>query len=359
MIPLVLITGFLGSGKTTLLRLLVEQTRARRCVCIVNEFSSVDIDGQQIDLPPGRLVSIPGGSIFCRCLAGEFIRVLQQASGAACPRPSLPAVGAPAAAPPIEDPPVASEPPDGVLIEASGMADPKVIARMLAETRLDRTYELRRIITVVEPGSFLKLVHTLPNIIAQVEASDLVLINKTDLYDADVIQACRNAVLELNPDAEVVHTQHCRTGIDVFATRSDRAHAQVDESGEGRSSDHERPGGDHARRSLRGGLEAEYALCADPNFQTRTFAFDRPVDGDKLLAALQALQPHIYRAKGFVPTPAGRVYVDVSVAGITCRAAHEPDNGNDLVIISAPDRHDCIDEFARHVELRPGPNVLG
>lgn len=115
---------------------------------------------KSLQLPAGQLVSIPGGSIFCHCLVGEFVRVLGEVA--------------------VVDPR-----PEGVIVEASGIADPKVVVvGMLAETKLDAMFDLRRVVTVVDPGSFHKLIQTLPAITAQVEASDLVLINKTDLYDA-------------------------------------------------------------------------------------------------------------------------------------------------------------------------------
>ena len=80
----------------------------------------------------------------------------------------------------FEDP---ERPLEGVVIEASGIADPKVTVKMLEETRLDGVYELRTVVSVIDPGTFLKLIHTLPNVIAQVEACDVALVNKTDLHD--------------------------------------------------------------------------------------------------------------------------------------------------------------------------------
>lgn len=310
MIPIVLITGFLGSGKTTLLRSLVEQTRGRRCVCIVNEFSAVDVDGQLIELPPGQLVSIPGGSIFCRCLAGEFIRVLHEVSGQAeTPAPEL------------------------VLIEASGIADPRVIVQMLEETRLDQTYVLSRVVSVVDPGSFLALIETLPNIIAQVEASDLVLINKVDLYDAERLARCEEQVRQINSSARLARTQHCHTEWD-WLTETIPAEA--------------------APRSLAG----QYALCADPNYRKRTIAFEKPVDRDKLLTALRSLHPHIYRAKGFVPTTSGQVHVDVSAAGVNCKAAAEPQDHNNLAIIASPTAEAQVEAFMRAIGSDPPSDLL-
>ncbi|MBL7076600.1 MAG: hypothetical protein ISS31_03920, partial [Kiritimatiellae bacterium] len=137
MIPLALVTGFLGCGKTSFLKHTVARYRDRRIVYLVNEFSPLDVDGALVESEDADVVAIPGGSIFCKCLVTEFIGQLQR---------------------------IAREYPDaeGVIIEASGMANPAVVGTMLHETKLDAIYELATVVAVVDPGSFLKLRHTLP-----------------------------------------------------------------------------------------------------------------------------------------------------------------------------------------------------
>jgi G3E family GTPase len=314
MIPLVLITGFLGSGKTTLLRSMLTQARSRRLVCIVNEFGSVDIDGQLLHLPAGQLVSIPGGSIFCHCLVGEFVRVLGQVA-------------------------TVDGRPEGVIVEASGIADPKVVARMLAETKLDATFNLQRIVTVVDPGSFHKLLQTLPAITAQVEASDLVLINKTDLYDAGEVDRTEERIRQINPRVRILRTQYGRMEIDLFGPD------QLDEEGE--------------VGEVRDQKIGEYAQRRDPHYITRTISLTSPVDPEGFLEHLRLLQPHIYRAKGFVPTASGPLYVDVSAAGVASEpAACDSDLEANLVIIAPPECRPQIDAFARTLGLGPSLSIL-
>ncbi|MDH3982239.1 MAG: hypothetical protein OES84_04980, partial [Kiritimatiellaceae bacterium] len=73
MIPICLITGFLGTGKTTLLKRIVEENRDRKWIYLVNEFSALDVDGAIVSAENPDVISIPGGSIFCKCLVTEFI----------------------------------------------------------------------------------------------------------------------------------------------------------------------------------------------------------------------------------------------------------------------------------------------
>jgi len=128
LIPLSLVTGFLGSGKTSLLQHVLATRGERRLAFVVNEFGAVDVDGRLLDVPAGSVVSVAGGSIFCRCKVGEFLDTL----------PRL-----------VED---ADETLDGVLVEASGIADPRVAWRMFEETGLDARFELRSVLAVVDPS---------------------------------------------------------------------------------------------------------------------------------------------------------------------------------------------------------------
>jgi len=255
MLPICLVTGFLGTGKTTFLKNVVARNRDRKIVYLINEFSAHDVDGAIVSAENPNVVSIPGGSIFCKCLVTEFIGQLKKTA---------------------EHWPDA----EGVVIEASGMANPKVMEQMLAETGLDKLYRLATVVSVIDPNSFLKLRHTLPNIIAQIEASDVVLINKTDRNSPEKISETDALVRQINPATERIQTVRCEVAIDLFA--------------------------EHAPR----GLQGEYAKCRDPNYAT--FVTEKSFNGTTLAAFVLAHADDIYRIKG---TLAGEFF-DYSTAGI-------------------------------------------
>ncbi len=264
MIPLVLVTGFLGSGKTTLLRRMAEQENGSKLVFLVNEFSQHDVDAKLLGAEGLEAVSIAGGSIFCRCRVTDFIQQLK----------AIPEVfGAP------EAPVVA------VVVEASGIANPMVVRQMLAETRLDQTYRLCAVVTVVDPKSFLKLRHTLPNILSQVKAADRVILNKVDLCTPAEIRATEAEIERIRPGAQVLETSFCEGDLDLFGAGRERS------------------------------LAGEYAKCVDPNYASLALRSRGPVDLETLEAALRRTGDAVFRAKGFAATPGGTVYVDYSAAG--------------------------------------------
>lgn len=279
MIPLSLITGFLGAGKTTYLEHLVEQYRGRRVLFLVNEFSPMDVDGTRLDLPEEKLVPISGGSIFCKCKVNDFIKVLRDIL-------------------------CLKEPPEGVVIEATGIANPKVIQQMLKETYLQNHFGVASIVSVVDPESFRKLVRTLPNIIAQIEAADTVLVNKVDLHEEDALLETETLVRGIKADATILRTERCKVDLDLFGSVGLRA------------------------------LEGDYAECIDPNYCKQTIELPDAVDWPALKEALVDLGESLYRAKGYVATGDGSLLsVDYSSSGWEEEAVSVPSVKAGLVLI--------------------------
>jgi len=291
MIPLTPITGFLGSGKTTLLKQIIEQNRERKFVYLINEFSPADIDGALINNETADTVAIPGGSIFCKCLVTQFISQLKQ----------IPErfVGK-------------NDPVERVVIEASGIADPKVIRKMLTETHLSETYRLQSVIAVIDPLSFLKLLHTLPNIRSQVEAANLIIINKTDRASESAISQTESAVSEINSAAIIIKTSYCKVKTDILDCVSD---------------------------SLK--TTGEYAMCRDPRYSILLLQ-NNAMAIDQLKAAVQTVAADIYRLKGFIVTKGDIYYIDYSVSGWEVTFSQLPVIS---VIIKGENRKKVVEHF--------------
>ena len=269
--PIWLVVGFLGAGKTTLLRRLVKTARGRRLIYVVNEFSAVDVDAGLIERDGGSTIAVPGGSIFCRCLITEFVNVLRRVSDG------------------LQGSDGVIVQPDGVVIEASGLADPRSMRRLLAESGLDARFHVAGVTAVVDPGTLMKLLLVLPNIKGQIESADLILLNKTDLHSPETIEKVRKKICAINPHATLVRCM--RGAVDpaiILAEGVSQRAAQVD---------------------------AEFGLCRDPQFEREVVVFQQPVELQTLCDRIASGGEGLYRAKGFVNTACGWKYLDWS-AGV-------------------------------------------
>lgn len=282
MIPLTLVTGFLGSGKTTLLKQIIAQNRDKRLVFVVNEFAKLDVDGKILG-SDADVVPIPGGSIFCQCLTATFIEHLQQLITR-------------------HD----AEHFDGVIIEASGMANPMVIRRMLVETGLDRHFVITDIITVTEPASLLKLIQTLPNIKEQIACADRILLNKTDSADQATIHAAEQAIRQINAQAPLHRCVQCNLPIKLFGSSSSVP------------------------------VTGAYAKCRDPHYAQWTIRISDKPTRATLKQVLTELGYDLYRAKGWVSCAEGPTYVDVASGKVQVTAVdHMAGDQSAIVIIGS------------------------
>lgn len=299
MIPLALVTGFLGSGKTTLLRRLVGRYRDRTIACLVNEFSHVDVDGRRLAASSENVRMLPGGSIFCTCLVHEFIAALELA------------------------PKQVQGPLEGVIIEASGVASPAVIAQLLHDTRLDQVYELTTVLSVVDPGTFPVLLQSLPNIAEQVAASDLVLINKMDLYEEVRLRETEKRVRAINAVAAIARTAFCNIEYDVLT---------------------------RLRPPCACGMSGSLAPCRDANYVQFDLALTAPLNLGWLKTEVEGLSDELYRVKGHVPTPEGLYYVDYSASGLVVERVADSSAPADLVFIARGGAHARTAALAQQLE---------
>lgn len=295
LIPLTLVTGFLGSGKTTLLRNLALRYEQHKIAYAVNEWASVTIDSHLLGETALPVSALPGGSIFCTCLSGDFVLELVSLLAR-------------------HDEP--GSPLEAVVVEASGVANPGAIQSLLADTNLDRVYRLAKVVSVIDPGTFETLLETLPNITAQVAASDEVLINKADLYDETRLVRVEEAVRRIQPGVRLRRTVRCDAEVDVL----DQASAQV--------------------------VGGQLVDCADPAFVATCLRVENDVDLAALETLLCELGAAIYRAKGFLRVAGRMHYVDSTCGTVNvlpAPAAAAPD----FVLIHAPESVDATRKVAQ------------
>ena len=179
-LPLTVIGGFLGAGKTTLLNRLLRDSGGRRFAVLVNDFGALNIDAELVASNAGDTVVLTNGCVCCSIgddLSAALIRVL------------------------------ASEPPfDAVVIEASGVSDPWRIAQIglaAPELGLDGVIVLVDASAVLEQARDPLLADSLER---QLKAADLIVINKTDLADAQERLRVREWIATVVGSAPVFET---------------------------------------------------------------------------------------------------------------------------------------------------------
>lgn len=268
-LPVTVVGGFLGSGKTTLVNHVLSGDHGLRIAVIVNDFGAVNIDAALIASAEGGVVSLANGCVCCALNAGlvEQLEALLARAGEI----------------------------DHVLIEASGVADPGRIMDTVRHARFRGRLRPDAVVVLVDAAGFdaaravgAGLAET------QLDAADLVVLNKTDLATRAELDAWRTGWLP--KDGRIVETTGARVPFDVLFGGVTPA-----EGHKGHHHHHHHHGHD---------------LPASAVWRSRA-----PVDLRALQTALAALPASVYRAKGVVAAADGRT---VAAHLVGTRLAFEP-----------------------------------
>ncbi|MEV1045839.1 GTP-binding protein [Streptomyces sp. NPDC049916] len=269
-IPVVVLAGFLGSGKTTLLNHLLRNRGGTRIGVIVNDFGAIEIDAMTVSGQVGSTVSLGNGCLCCAVDASELDTYLETLT-----RPSAGL--------------------DVIVVEASGLAEPQELVRMLLASD-DPHVLYGGLVEVVDAAEFDRTRERHPEIARHLGIADLVVLNKTDRIGATEHEALRAEVVALSKPAAVVSATHGR--IDPELLFDPALHPDHDErvrqlTFEDLLREESCPGHeDHA-----GHLHAAY--------ESVDFTADTPMDPRRFMAFLDSRPEGLYRIKGFVDFGAG------------------------------------------------------
>jgi len=245
-LPLTVVAGFLGAGKTTLVNRLLGEPHGRRLAVLVNDFGRINIDAALIRSRSEDTIELANGCACCS-VAGDLARSIVQLAQR-------------------------EDPPDAIVIEASGLADPRGIVQVALANpalRLDGVVTLVDAETLREQATDPDISRTL---LAQIDAADVVVLNKCDLVSAEAAQDSRRWLEVRGPDRPVVEARHGDVPLDVVL-----------------------------------GIESDTVFAPDvidarhaEGFETLSVAIDRPLDRMLLRGLLGALPTGILRAKGIL-----------------------------------------------------------
>jgi len=221
LLPVSLLCGFLGAGKTTLLKHVLESKHSEedfKCAVIVNDMAALNIDKTLIDqsalVQSDEVIAMQNGC-FCCTLSNDLVdQIIQLANKKMF---------------------------NYMLIEASGVAEPSQIAPLFDlcddqhnhdevhkdGPQLGEVAKLDTCVTVIDAAEFHSNLVSMTEfdegggqgtiaelLMEQVEFSNVVILNKTDLVNQDQQQDILDRISMLNPRVKVLKS--CQSKIDVI-----------------------------------------------------------------------------------------------------------------------------------------------
>lgn len=191
-IPLSLIAGFLGAGKTTLLNRILNGEHGRRIGVLVNDFGEINIDSQLISRVEGETVSLTNGCVCCS-IRDDLVSAIEQL--------------------------LQLEPcPDMIVVETSGVSDPKAAAMaVVMSTRLAAATQLDAIITVIDASEVLELDEVNGKLAEdQIAVADITIINKTDLVTNEAGERVSRFTKEIAPQSRIIKTVRANAPLELI-----------------------------------------------------------------------------------------------------------------------------------------------
>ncbi|MFF4452945.1 CobW family GTP-binding protein [Streptomyces goshikiensis] len=281
-IPVVVLTGFLGSGKTTVLNHLLANRGGTRIGVVVNDFGSIEIDAMSVAGQVGdSMVSLGGGCLCCAVDGSELDAYLEKL---AAPVHRI----------------------DVIVIEASGLAEPQEMVKMLMANE-NPAIRYGGMVQVVDAAEFDATRARHPETDRHLAVADLVVLNKTDRVDAAERARIEGVLGTLcGPGIPVVGADHGRIDPELLFDRrpwtetrgqlsfedllAEAAHQAdeadgadpADEAGQDHEHDHERYGHVHAA------------------YESIEFVSEQALHPRRFLDFLDRRPAGLYRIKGFV-----------------------------------------------------------
>ncbi|MBU6455813.1 MAG: GTP-binding protein [Cyanobacteria bacterium REEB67] len=201
-VSLTILTGFLGAGKTSLVKRILTDDHGLRVAVIVNDFGAINIDADLIVSIEENVVSLANGCVCCSIRDDLAVA--------------------------IEDLIESPQPPEYIILEASGIADPAGITITFSTGTNYLGIQVDTIVCVVDAEQFFANPEHMQLKLRQIAAADLVLLNKIDLVNEEQIDKIGTWLHENFRLHRVIKTTQCDVPMEILlsAGRFDPARSE-------------------------------------------------------------------------------------------------------------------------------------
>lgn len=287
-IPVVVLAGFLGSGKTTVLNHLLGNRGGTRIGVVVNDFGSIEVDAMSVAGQVGdSMVSLGGGCLCCAVDGSELDAYLEK----------------------LADPVHRI---DVIVIEASGLAEPQEMVRMLVANE-NPAVRYGGMVQIVDAAEFGATRARHPETDRHLAVADLVVLNKTDRVDAAARAGIEDELAALcAPGIPIVGADHGRIDPELLFDRRPWTETR------GQLSFEDLLAQTHDRDDHAGHVHTEY--------ESTEFVSEQALSPRRFIDFLDRRPAGLYRIKGYVyfGVPGREERYEVHAVGRFLRFAPQP-----------------------------------
>jgi G3E family GTPase len=262
-VPMTIITGYVGAGKTTLLNRILSGNQGLRTAVLVNDFGPVNIDSRLISGAECNIIALANGCACCQIrnnLTNTIEEVIAGPEGA-----------------------------EYIILEASSVAEPAELIKILTRHRFRDRIRLDSVISVIDTEQVFahpEYMDLFQLKLSQVAYSDLVILNKVDLVNKREIEEVRTWINMNMKNVRIVEASFCDVPLEIVlgVGRFDPARQAIGNNGHDPSSTAHLHDNNHS-------------------FSTWRYESDRPFSLKALVEMVKHKLPDtVYRCKGVIYT---------------------------------------------------------